>query len=331
HVQRQRRRLGHQRPIGRSQNSAPDGRARNFRGRYPGRHLRQRPSRVQSERSDASGGLARSRAHRSARALWRQLGLTRRTRAGHRGATSPKRGHHHQMSPRIRAYFELARPANVVTAFADILAGFAACGALARLLSDFPLTAGTDRPGAMLAWLLAATAGLYAGGVVLNDVFDAELDAVERPERPIPSGRVERRHAAALGVILLLAGVAAAAMVGTLSFLIALVVALSAVLYDAAGKHHALLGPINMGICRGGNLLLGISAVPAMVGELWFLAGIPVAYIGAVTAISTGEVAGGTRMTGILAILLVGTVTTALLLLGIRLDFHLRQAAPFLA
>ena len=34
--------------------------------------------------------------------------------------------------------------------------------------------------------------------MVLNDVFDAEVDAREQPDRPIPSGRVSRRAAALL-------------------------------------------------------------------------------------------------------------------------------------
>ncbi|MGB3292783.1 MAG: hypothetical protein WBB01_07355, partial [Phormidesmis sp.] len=77
----------------------------------------------------------------------------------------------------IRAYLQLMRPANVVTAWADILAGYAA--GLGVGVIAFPSTT--------LVWLLLATTGLYAGGVVFNDVFDAELDTVERPERPIPS------------------------------------------------------------------------------------------------------------------------------------------------
>jgi hypothetical protein len=50
-----------------------------------------------------------------------------------------------------------------------------------------------------LPWLVGATMCLYAGGVVLNDFFDRRLDAIERPERPIPSRRVSAASAAALG------------------------------------------------------------------------------------------------------------------------------------
>src|SRR5688572_14019874 len=101
----------------------------------------------------------------------------------------------------MRGYFELVRPANVLTAIADVLAGYAVAAAV-----------GSAIEGAALAWLMISTACLYAGGVVLNDFFDRDIDAVERPERPIPSGRVAPGVAAAFGGVLLALGVAAAAL-----------------------------------------------------------------------------------------------------------------------
>lgn len=47
--------------------------------------------------------------------------------------------------------------------------------------------------------LLLALSLFYVGGMYLNDAFDAEIDARERPERPIPSGRVSRGFVFALG------------------------------------------------------------------------------------------------------------------------------------
>ena len=78
---------------------------------------------------------------------------------------------------RARAWLQLLRPANVATALADVLAGAAVAGAA------WP-------PAPVVYWLLVATACLYAGGIVFNDYFDRTLDAIERPERPIPSGRI---------------------------------------------------------------------------------------------------------------------------------------------
>lgn len=215
------------------------------------------------------------------------------------------------------------RPANIVTAWADILVGFAASGAIAFLNQ-------TLTGSATLAWLLLATTGLYGGGVVFNDVFDAELDAKERPERPIPSDRASRQGAIALGSLLLVVGIVAALQVSWLSGAIAATIAFAALLYDAFGKHHSILGPVNMGICRGGNLLLGVSAVPAMLGERWFLALIPITYIAAVTAISQGEVHGGKASTGITALLFVGAVIVSILALGLLPDYQVLAALPFI-
>nr|WP_277876471.1 UbiA-like protein EboC [Trichocoleus sp. FACHB-40] len=226
-------------------------------------------------------------------------------------------------SHRLWAYLQLMRPANIVTAWADILVGFAASGAIAFLNQ-------TLTGSATLAWLLLATTGLYGGGVVFNDVFDAELDAKERPERPIPSDRASRQGAIALGSLLLVVGIVAALQVSWLSGAIAATIAFAALLYDAFGKHHSILGPVNMGICRGGNLLLGVSAVPAMLGERWFLALIPITYIAAVTAISQGEVHGGKATTGITALLFVGAVIASILALGLLPDYQVLAALPFI-
>src|SRR5207248_891350 len=122
---------------------------------------------------------------------------------------------------------------------------------------------------AALPWLLGAGIGLYGGGVVLNDLFDRKLDAVERPERPLPSGRAAVGGAALLGGGLLMLGIAAATVASATSGLLALLIALGAVLYDAWGKHRPLLGPLNMGACRGLNLLLGVSAAPGLVSQRW--------------------------------------------------------------
>lgn len=190
----------------------------------------------------------------------------------------------------LKPYLQLTRPANLLTAAADVLAG-AALAPLVGLTSPFAM----GQP----VWLLVvSTIGLYGGGVVLNDVFDAQLDAVERPERPIPSGRVSLGQASALGVGLLILGVVAAFFYGETSGWLALMVAGLAVFYDRFGKHHSLFGPVNMGLCRGVNLLLGASAAGYVaVTQLWWLGIVPVIYIAAITMISRDEVHGGKQRT----------------------------------
>jgi 4-hydroxybenzoate polyprenyltransferase len=231
-------------------------------------------------------------------------------------------------SHRWWAYLQLMRPANIVTAWADIMAGFAISGGIFQAYPDSSNNFVLIVP---LAWLLLATTGLYGGGVVFNDVFDAELDAIERPERPIPSQRASRSAAIFLGSGLLILGIIAAAQVSEFSAMIAAMIAVMALTYDAIAKHHSLLGPFTMGLCRGGNLLLGVSAVPAMVSDRWYLALIPILYIAAITAISRGEVQGGKSITGIIALLLLIIVIGSVLALAVL--FHDQQLAvlPFAA
>ncbi|MEP6917737.1 MAG: UbiA-like protein EboC, partial [Acidobacteriota bacterium] len=203
----------------------------------------------------------------------------------------------------LRGYLELLRPANVVTALADVLAGYAVAG-----LGN----------GRGLMWLLVSTACLYGGGVVLNDFFDRRLDAVERPERPIPSGRVSATRAAVVGAGLLATGVAAASLANGAAATLALLIATLVLLYDVWGKHQTVIGPVNMGLCRGCNLLLGIAAVPAALSDHWPLALLAVVYIAAVTIVSRGEVSGGKAGAAALALVSLTAVLVALAGISMR-------------
>ena len=80
----------------------------------------------------------------------------------------------------VGAWLELMRAGNAPTVVSNVLAGIA-IGLQARL-SDAPVPWGTA------ALLLSGTVLVYVAGMVLNDAFDARIDARERPRRPIPSG-----------------------------------------------------------------------------------------------------------------------------------------------
>lgn len=233
------------------------------------------------------------------------------------------------MNP-VFAHLVLMRPANIITAIADIMLGFAASGSVIMVLQDGQVSAGEPQLR-FLFWLILATIGLYGGGVVFNDVFDADLDRVERPERPIPSGAASRISATILGSFLLIGGIAAAFQVSIVSGMLAVSIAVMALVYDALGKHFAVLGPINMGICRGLNLLLGISAVPSAVEVYWYLALIPIVYIAAITAISQGEVHGGDKRilagAGVLYLVVIGGI---IYLMRLQ-QYQVLYTLPFLA
>jgi 4-hydroxybenzoate polyprenyltransferase len=218
------------------------------------------------------------------------------------------------------------RPANIVTAISDILAGIAiACFAVGIKWTELSFL-----PPFLL---VLSTIGLYGGGVVFNDVFDADLDKKERPERPIPSGLISKISATLFGTILLILAVIAAAFVHdqifSSSFFIALATAVAAVVYDKWGKHHSFLGPLNMGLCRGLNLLLGMSIFPGVLSGYWIICFVPIIYIAAITVISRGEVHGG-KKTSLFAAVIFYFVVIAFILTTAVGNGNLLEALGFL-
>jgi 4-hydroxybenzoate polyprenyltransferase len=181
----------------------------------------------------------------------------------------------------LKPYLQLVRLPNVFTAAADSLAGWL-------------LVRGSfDEPG-MWVPLVLASACTYAGGIVLNDVFDFEVDRVERPQRPLPSGRIGRRFAAVLGIALLVAGLILAAVSRTRHGLIVEAALIGCVLAYNAGLKRSALGPEVMGACRGLNLLLGMSQSAQLGGPVGWLAAVAYAgFVAGVTWISRSEVHSG--------------------------------------
>src|SRR5688572_14330554 len=106
------------------------------------------------------------------------------------------------MAPsKLLAYLRLLRLPNVFTAIADVSMGLL-------------FAQGVSGPLETFLCLLAASSLLYLAGMVLNDVFDLEVDRQERPERPLPSGQIPLGFAKALGWGLLTLGLVAGVAAG---------------------------------------------------------------------------------------------------------------------
>ena len=178
------------------------------------------------------------------------------------------------MTQIINSYLQLMRAPAVFTALSNILA--------AHLI----VTQGDIIwPGLLL--LLGASAALYSSGMVLNDWFDYETDYRERPDRPLPSGKISRNHALLFAGLLLILGMTLAALAGTRSLYIALGIVILVLLYDGILK-RTIAGSLAMGGCRYLNWLLGFSLLPLT--ELSLMLPIPVfLYIMALTLLSREE------------------------------------------
>ncbi|MDY0220341.1 MAG: UbiA family prenyltransferase [Desulfobacterium sp.] len=214
------------------------------------------------------------------------------------------------MSEKIKDYLELIRLPGMFTAHGDVLAGFLIAGAGFKKIN-------------ILLWLLLSSSCLFSAGMALNDYFDHGIDARERPQRPIPSGRISRSSALALGVGLLAAGVFFAFFAGTRPFYVSLALTASILLYDALLKDIAFLGPLTMASCRYFNLLMALSILPF---KGWAL--VPLitgTYILGVTTLSQKEAQGGKAVVNIgfcaLCVGMTSLIYYFLFLQGVLLNF----------
>ncbi|NHA67856.1 SCO3242 family prenyltransferase [Phycicoccus flavus] len=192
---------------------------------------------------------------------------------------------------------ELVRAPAALTVPGDSLAGGAAAG--------WP-------GGARSAVLPLASVSLYWAGMALNDWADRDLDALERPERPIPSGRVRPRTALGLAAALSAAGVGlAAAGGGPRAAALATVLAGAVWAYDLSPKS----GPVStavMASTRGLDVLLGAAAggragLRAAAGPAALLT----LHTAGVTALSRGEVRGTSALVARGALATTGAVAAA--------------------
>src|SRR3954465_495159 len=172
---------------------------------------------------------------------------------------------------------ELVRLPAVLSVPGDVLLGAAASGQM----RDVPRTAG----------LVAASSCLYLAGMALNDYADREVDALERPGRPIPSGRVSPGFALGLAAGLTVgAGVLAVAADGPRALGVVAPLALGVWGYDLALKSGPA-GTPGMSFCRGMDVVMGAGAHDAP--RALPAAAVVAAHIAVVTEVSRREVTGG--------------------------------------
>jgi 4-hydroxybenzoate polyprenyltransferase len=150
-----------------------------------------------------------------------------------------------------------------------------------------PMTAGR---------LMVLLSLFYVGGMFLNDAFDREVDARERPERPIPSGAISATEVFALGFSLLglgLLGLVSNALLRSEPIVAPLVsgavLAALIVLYDAWHKKNPL-SPVVMGLCRGAvYVTAGLASGGSLRPELWLGALVLAAYVVGLTFVARQE------------------------------------------
>ena len=151
----------------------------------------------------------------------------------------------------MKAYLQLIRAPNLITAAADAAAGFILMAAVDGTLDRLHWL--------RLAALMAVSAALYASGVAFNDCLDAEKDQAHRPDRPIPSGAVPLGRAFLLGALLTLGALFAAMLLGQVTVLYVTLLIIAIWLYNGALRRWIFPGALGLGLCRFLNMQLGMS------------------------------------------------------------------------
>ncbi|MFC7096430.1 geranylgeranylglycerol-phosphate geranylgeranyltransferase [Halobaculum marinum] len=160
----------------------------------------------------------------------------------------------------LGGYLDLARAGNAVAAGVLTFVGAFVAG-------------GLTSAGAVALAVVATVAATAAGNAV-NDYFDRDIDAVNRPDRPIPSGRVSARAAAAYAAALFLVAVVAAVSLPPLALGIAVANLLALLAYTQLFKGLPAVGNVVVAYLTGSTFLFGAAAVGPIAPPTWTLFGL---------------------------------------------------------
>jgi len=166
---------------------------------------------------------------------------------------------------KVSGFFEIARIPNcIMMGFAVIVGEFMTLG---PAMSAYPAIAG---------FLVGFS--LVAGSMAINDILDAEIDRINSPSRPIPSGRVSKTGAAAFALIALVLGLSLAFALSAVNFLIAILAVSLMLYYNTSGKKTGLPG--NAAVSANlaipfifGGAVGGVSSILYVFALIAFLAG----------------------------------------------------------
>ena len=144
---------------------------------------------------------------------------------------------------KIKPYIILTRPVNVVITFISILAGGLVTGIV-------------KHPSALL-WAAVSGALIGAGGNSVNDYFDVEIDRINKPERPVASGKISLESALYFSVFLFVAGILLSAMINLPVFIIAVLASLAVFFYSYKLKKMMFYGNFCVAFVSGTAFVYG--------------------------------------------------------------------------
>ena len=145
---------------------------------------------------------------------------------------------------KIKGLLRLIRPVNCIVMSFAVLVGAALTGL----------------PGLQwlnLVWGAVTAFTLCAASMAVNDYYDFDIDKINEPQRPIPSGAVSKREALALTGVLTAAGLAAARVISIYCLLFAFAAWAIMITYTTVGKRSGFVGNLLVSACVAAPFLYG--------------------------------------------------------------------------
>jgi len=139
---------------------------------------------------------------------------------------------------KLSGYLRLTRPVNCFMMGFAVIVGAAI--AAPSLLSGY-------RSSLILGFITGFA--LTAASMTINDYYDRDIDAVNEPNRPIPSGLIKPKEALAFAVFLTAVGFVTALLTNLFCFLIAVIAWLVFITYTTVGKRSGLPGNFLVSLC----------------------------------------------------------------------------------
>ncbi|TVR11227.1 MAG: hypothetical protein EA401_11340 [Planctomycetota bacterium] len=150
-------------------------------------------------------------------------------------------------------WFRLLRIAGITTLVSNALAMLASTG-----LDFIDIVKQAAQSGTAFIWVALVSCGVYACGMLWNDIADVSRDAEINPRRPLPSGQVALPTAFIAGCALIALTLVCATQLGWRGFYMAGFLLTCALLYNFGGKHIPWLGSSIMALTRAGHALFAL-------------------------------------------------------------------------
>ena len=196
-----------------------------------------------------------------------------------------------QYSIKFKYYLQLVRFSGVFTAFSNILLGFF-------------VVQNNNLEWILLSPLLITSGSLFLAGMALNDYFDFEIDKKERPNRPLPSGKIKKSSALYVSICFLIIANVSAIIVGIETLMISLIMTGLILAYDKKIKNYNVFGILNLSSIRFFNVVLGTTVISLNLENIFYA--IPIAFfVAGISVLAKKETLPSSKTTEIVTIILV--------------------------